>query len=67
VQLSRLFQPRKPAFWLMLTLNLLSSALAWVVQTQPLSALGQTLVAVFAIGNGILGLRLAWLLMSARE
>ena len=67
MRLFRLFQPRKPAFWLMLALNLLSSVLAWVTQTQPLSALGQTLVAVFAIGNGLMGLRLAWLLVSARE
>ena len=67
MQLSRLFQPRKPAFWLMLALNLLSSVLAWVAQTQPLSALGLTLVAVFAIGNGILGLRLAWRLVTVRE
>jgi uncharacterized membrane protein HdeD (DUF308 family) len=64
VRLSRLFQPRKPAFWLMLGLNLLSSVLAWVAQTQPLSALGQTLVAVFAVGNGVLGLRLAWRLVT---
>lgn len=67
MQLSRLFQPRKPAFWLMLALNLLSSLLVWVAQTQPLSTLGQVLVAVFAIGNSVLGLRLAWLLVSARD
>ena len=48
----------------MLGLNLLSSVLAWVAQTQPLSALGQTLVAVFAVGNGVLGLRLAWRLVT---
>ena len=66
MQLSRLFQPRKPAFWLMLVLNLLSSVLAWVVHTQPLSPLGQALVAVFAVGNGIWGMRLAWALVNAR-
>lgn len=49
----------------MLALNLLSSVLAWVAQTQPLSELGQVLVLVFAVGNGVLGLRLAWQLVSA--
>lgn len=67
MKLSRLFQPRKPAFWLMLVLNLLSSCLVWIVQTQSLSVLVQALVAVFAIGNSVLGLRLAWILLNTPE
>jgi 4-hydroxybenzoate polyprenyltransferase len=66
VKLSRLLQPRKPAFWLMLALNLLSAVLGWVVQTQQLNLLGSVLVAGFAIGNAILGMRLAWLLVNGR-
>lgn len=60
----RLFQPRKPAFWLMLALNALSTVLVWIVQRYHLTLLASVVVAVFAIGNAWLGLRLAWQLLS---
>lgn len=63
MKVSRLFQPRNPVFWLMLVLNALSTALAWIVHNRPLSTLGTLLVSGFAIGNAVLGSWLAWRLM----
>jgi hypothetical protein len=60
----RLFQPRKPAFWCMLALNALSTALMWIVQNYHLTPLASLVIGVFAIGNAWLGLRLAWRLLS---
>ena len=60
---SRLFQPRNPLFWLMLALNALSPALAWVVRNRSLNGWGVLLVSVFAVGNAVLGLWLAWRLL----
>lgn len=60
---SRLFQPRNPLFWLMLALNALSPALAWVVRNRSLNGWGVLLVSVFAVGNALLGLWLAWRLL----
>ncbi len=50
----RLIQPGKPAFWLMLALNALSTALIWIVQNRTLVPVAALLVAVFAIGNAVL-------------
>ena len=63
MKVSRLVQPRNPVFWLMLALNAMSPALAWVVQNRPLNVLGSLMVTVFAIGNALLGVWLAWRLM----
>lgn len=63
IRLRRLIQPRKPAFWLMLALNGLSTALVWIVQNRDLSPIASVLVAVFAMGNAVLGLRFAWQLL----
>jgi hypothetical protein len=63
MKLSRLFQPRNPLFWMMVVLNALSSALAWVVHNQPLSTLGLLVVGGFALGNAVLGTWLAWRLI----
>jgi len=60
---SRLFQPRNPLFWLMLALNALSPALAWVARNRALNGWGVLLVSVFALGNAVLGLWLAWRLL----
>lgn len=60
---SRLFQPRNPLFWLMLALNALSPALAWVARNRALNGWGLLLVSVFAVGNAGLGLWLAWRLL----
>jgi hypothetical protein len=67
MKLSRLFQPRNPLFWLMVALNVLSSALVWIVHNQPLSLLGMLVVAGFALGNGVLGTWLAWRLVKTAD
>jgi hypothetical protein len=63
MKLSRLFQPRNPRFWLMVVLNLLSTALAWVARTYDLVPLAALMVAGFAVANAVLGIRLALALM----
>jgi len=63
MKFSRLIQPRNPLFWLMLSLNILSSFLLFIVQTRSLNTLTGLLVIGFAIGNTVLGLGLAWRLM----
>lgn len=67
IKLRRLFQPRKPAFWLMLVLNGLSTALMWIVQNYRLTPLASVVIAVFALGNAWLGLRLAWRLLTTPD
>lgn len=51
----RLWQPRHPLFWLMLVFNALTGLLAWLSQTLPLPWGLRLVVAVLAIGNGLLG------------
>jgi len=63
MKLARLWQPRNPAFWLMVVLNLLSTALAWVARSYDLAPLAALVVAGFALGNAVIGLRLMWLLV----
>lgn len=63
MKLTRLFQPRNPIFWLMLLLNALSPLLAWVVRNRPLNGWGMAVVTIFAIGNAVIGVWLAWRLM----
>ncbi len=47
----------------MVVLNLLSTALAWIARTFDLVPLAALLVAVFAVANAVLGIRLALALM----
>jgi hypothetical protein len=63
MKLLRIYQPRNPLFWLMLVLNALSYALAWIVQNRALNTLGMLLVAGFALVNAVLGMWLLWRLM----
>ena len=63
MKLTRLFQPRNPIFWIMLSLNALSVALAWLVDNRPLNGLGVAMVAGFALINAVLGSWLAWRLV----
>lgn len=65
MKLTRLIQPRNPLFWMMVVLNLLSTALVWLTQTVPLGTLGLIVVAVFALGNAVLGAFLAWRLVNS--
>ncbi len=63
MKLSRLWQPRNPAFWLMVVLNLLSTVLAWVARNFELAPAAALMVAGFAVANALIGLRLMWLLL----
>ncbi|SIQ23635.1 hypothetical protein SAMN05421829_10383 [Aromatoleum tolulyticum] len=63
MKLSRLFQPRNPAFWVMIALNVLSSAFAWILRTHPLNPLGLAVVAGLALANAMLGMWFAWRLV----
>lgn len=54
-KLARLYQPHNPKFWLMVGLNALSTLLAWVARSFELAWPAATLVAVFALGNAVLG------------
>jgi hypothetical protein len=65
MKLKRLYQPRNPLFWFMVALNLLSYALAWIVQNRSLSTLGMLLVGGFALSNAGLGVWLMWRLVNA--
>ena len=63
MKLSRLWQPRNPAFWLMIVLNLLSTLLAWIARSYELVPLAALMVAGFAVANALIGLLLMWVLM----
>ncbi len=63
MKLARLWQPRNPAFWMMLVLNLLSSLLAWVLRSYTLIPLVVAVVAGLALMNAWIGIRLALSLM----
>jgi hypothetical protein len=58
MKLSRIYQPRNPLFWLMVVLNLLSTALAWIGRSYDLTPLPATIVAAMAVGNAVIGLYL---------
>ena len=60
MKLSRLLQPRNPLFWVMLALNGLSMALAWLVHNRSLNTFGLLLVSGFVLVNAVLGTWLAW-------
>ena len=58
--LSRLWQPRRGLFWLMLAFNVLGSVLGWALHLmQPQGAL-LVLMTLFALGNAAMG----WWLLS---
>jgi hypothetical protein len=63
MKLTRLFQPRNPLFWMMVTLNVLSTFLMWIVHNRPLSTFGMLVVGGFALCNALLGTWLAWRLV----
>jgi 4-hydroxybenzoate polyprenyltransferase len=63
MKFSRLFQPRNPIFWIMVALNALSAALAWIVQNRPLNAFATIVVGIFALSNALIGTWLLWRLL----
>lgn len=66
-QLSRFIQPRSPYFWLMMLFNVLTGLLAWVSQTMALPFGLRLLIAVLAIGNGVLGFWALRLMLRATD
>ena len=65
MKLLRIYQPRNPLFWIMLALNALSYALAWIVQNRSLNTIGMLLIGGFALINAVLGMWLLWRLAQA--
>jgi hypothetical protein len=65
MKLSRLFQPKNPLFWLLVTLNLLSVALSHIAQNYPLNTLGTTLLLITSVINVVLSTYLAWRLVNS--
>jgi len=65
LKISRIYQPRNPLFWIMVVLNLLSTALVWLTQNAPLATFGLIVVGVFALGNAVLGTYLMWRLANS--
>jgi hypothetical protein len=63
MKLLRIYQPRNPLFWLMLTLNGLSYSLVWIVQNRTLNTVGMLLIGGFALANSVLGTWLLWQLI----
>ena len=63
MKLSRIYQPRNPLFWLMVIINLLSTALAWVARSYELAPLQATLVSVMAVANALAGIFLMFRLI----
>lgn len=64
MKLSRLYQPRNPQFWLLVILNLLSSAISFVLRSYELSAVVTLVLGGFAIANVLVGIRIAWRLVA---
>ena len=65
MKLSRIFQPRKLSFWILVVLNLLSLALGHITQTDALSGLGTAIVIGLTLVNALISALLAWRLVSS--
>ncbi len=64
MKISRLYRPRSPQFWLLIVLNLLSSVLSFILRTYDLPVWLMLGLAGFAIANLLLGMWIAWRLIS---
>ncbi|MDP1651401.1 MAG: hypothetical protein Q8L56_01630 [Rhodocyclaceae bacterium] len=64
MKLSRLYQPRNPQFWLLVILNLLSSAISFILRTYELPAGFALVLGGVAIANVLIGIRIALRLMA---
>jgi hypothetical protein len=65
MKLSRLFQPKNPQFWLLVTLNLLSLALSHIAQNYNLNTLGLTLLIIVNVINVALSSYIVWRLVNS--
>ncbi|MSQ58366.1 MAG: hypothetical protein EXR36_01600 [Betaproteobacteria bacterium] len=64
-KLLRLWQPRKPLFWMMMGFNVLSSVCTWAMRTLPLNSFGLVLIGMIALMNVAFGLLAAWKLVQS--
>ena len=62
-KLYRLWQPRNPLFWMMLTFNALSSVCTWALRALPLNGAGMLLIGTIALFNVACGLWAMWRLI----
>lgn len=67
MRFSRLFQFRNPLFWFFVLLNGLSTLISWLLRTQDFPLPIVLLLAAFALGNMIYGIRIALRLMREPE
>lgn len=63
VEFSRLYQPRNPRFWLLIALNLFSTGISYILRSQDPPMLITLILAVFALANFVIGIRIALQLM----
>lgn len=67
VRIARLFQPRNPLFWIFVLLNGLSTVISYLLKTLEFPVPIVLLLAGFALGNMIYGIRIAVRLMRTPE
>jgi hypothetical protein len=65
MKLSRIFQPRKLSFWILVVLNLLSLALGHITQTYALSGLGTAIIIGLTVVNALMSTLIAWRLVNS--
>jgi hypothetical protein len=56
----RLWQPGRPAFWLLVAFNLLSTAFGWAQRSLPLNDTAALLFGALAVLNALFGLFVGW-------
>ena len=67
MRIGRLFQFRNPLFWIFVLMNGLSTIISYLLRTQEFSLPMVLVLAGFALGNMIYGLRIALRLMRDPE
>ncbi|MBM4189278.1 MAG: hypothetical protein FJ210_01010 [Betaproteobacteria bacterium] len=63
MKLSKLYQPRNPQFWIFVILNLLSTAISYILRSHELAPAITLALVFFALANMIIGIRIALHLM----
>jgi hypothetical protein len=62
--LRRLWQPRRPLFWVWIGFNALSSAFGWALRLPGLGTAGVALFTALALANAVAGLVVMWRLLA---
>lgn len=63
--LRRLWQPRRPLFWLWVALNLLSAGFGWALRLPGLTETALVLFTALALANVVAALAVLWALLRA--